>query len=57
LQSFLSVVSRLVEDVILVPPHPLTLKQIREAEARSDLVLGNDIVAVLWLIDDELANL
>lgn len=57
MQSFLSVVSRLVEDVILVPPHPLTLKQIREAEARSDLVLGNDIVAVLWLIDDELANL
>jgi len=56
-RCFLSVIPRLVEDVVPVSPHTLTLEQIREAETRSDLVLGDDIVAVLRLIDDELADL
>ena len=37
--------------------HTLTLEQIGEAQARSDLVLGDNIVAVLRLINDELADL
>ena len=53
----LGVVSRLVEYVVPVSSDTLALEQIREAQARRNLVLRNEIIAVLGLVNNELANL
>jgi hypothetical protein len=43
--------------VVAVPANALALEKRREAQAGRNLVLGDEVVAVLGLVDDELADL
>ena len=43
--------------MVAVPANTLALEERREAQARRNLVLGDEVVAVLGLVDDELADL
>lgn len=43
--------------MVAVTANTLALEQRREAQARRNLVLGDEVVAVLGLVDDELADL
>lgn len=60
LQSMLQnsgIVSRLIEDMIPVPPDTLSLEQIREPQASRDLRFMHKLISVLRLANDELADL
>ena len=43
--------------MVFMSPDALALEQFREAKTRRDLIFWNQVVTVLRLIDDELANL
>ena len=53
----LSIVPRLIEHMVPMPPDSLTLEQIREPQPRRDLTLMQDIISVLRLADDKLTHL
>lgn len=43
--------------MVPVPPYTLTLEQVWEAQTRRHLALVDQLIPVLRLVDDELANL
>jgi hypothetical protein len=54
---FLSIIPRLVENVILMSPDSLALKQRREPQAVGYIFLWDHVVSILWLADDEFGDL
>jgi len=57
LRRALSIVAWLIKDMVFVASNTLSLEQVREAQTRRDLLLGDEVVPVFGLIDDELADL
>jgi hypothetical protein len=53
----LSIVPRLIENMVPMSPHTLSLEELREPKAGGDLRFRDDVLAVFWLADDEFANL
>jgi hypothetical protein len=43
--------------MVPVPPDTMSLEQVREPQARMHLVLGDEVVSILWLTNDEFAEL
>ena len=43
--------------MVSVASNAFALEQVRETQARRNLVLGDEVVSILWLIDDEFADL
>jgi hypothetical protein len=52
-----SIVARLLENMIPMPPDAVSLEHIRESQAARDLVFRNDVVSIFRLANDEFTNL
>lgn len=52
-----SVVPRLIEDMVPMPPDTLALEQLREAKTSRNLILMHEFITVFWFANDELTDL
>lgn len=53
----LSIIPRLIKNMIPMPSNTLSLEQIREPETREDLAFMDEFVSVFWLADDKFTDL